>query len=111
MEKGQVILITVLTLGGIILGTTTIAGLLMTYQIRQSSNIINSTKAIMAADAGIEYELYNHFKENDYTELNFNNGVSATSTFASCMPIYKIISYGDSGGIYRAFKMDFIENQ
>lgn len=114
MEKGQVMLITVLTLSGIILGATTIGGLLMAYQIRQSSNITNSTKAIMAADAGIEYQLYNHFKETPYTELNFDNGVSAVSTFsqgtqADC-PFNSIVSYGDSNGVYRAFEMCFTEN-
>lgn len=62
---GQVMLITVLALTGTILGATTIAGLLMIYQIRQSTDIVNSTKAIFAADSGIEWRLYRFYKVDD----------------------------------------------
>jgi hypothetical protein len=54
-------ILTVLALGGAILGATTIAGLLMLYQIRQTTDLANSGKAIYAADAGIEWTLYNWF--------------------------------------------------
>lgn len=54
-------LLTVLTLGGAMLGATTIAGLLMIYQIRQATDLGNSAKAIFAADAGIEWGLYNYY--------------------------------------------------
>jgi hypothetical protein len=56
--SGQVMIITVLTLGGTILGVTTIAGLLMLYQIRQATDLASSAKAIFAADAGIEWSYY-----------------------------------------------------
>lgn len=55
-------LMTVLALSSTILGATAIAGLLMLYQIRQSTDIVNSTKAIFAADSGIEWRLYKFFK-------------------------------------------------
>ncbi len=61
-ESGQVMLITVLVLSGTILGATAIAGLIMLYQVRQSTDIVNSTKAIYAADSGIEWRLYKFFK-------------------------------------------------
>jgi hypothetical protein len=57
-RDGQAMLLTVLALGGTLLGATTIAGLLMIYQIRQNSDIRDSTKAIFAADAGIELTNY-----------------------------------------------------
>ena len=57
MEKGKVMLLTVLVIGGLLLGASAIAGLLMVYQIRQSGDVANSTKAIFAADSGIEWEL------------------------------------------------------
>lgn len=66
-------LLTVLALSGTILGATTIAGLLMLYQIRQSTDASNSTKAIYAADAGIEWELYRFFQESDYPKPVFSN--------------------------------------
>ena len=59
MRNGQVMVLTVLALGGAILSATTIAGLLMLYQIRQTSDFANSARAIFAADAGIEWGLYN----------------------------------------------------
>lgn len=58
-------LLTVLLLSGTILSATTIAGLLMLYQIRQSTDIANSTKAIYAADTGIEKRVYEIFLNPD----------------------------------------------
>lgn len=54
-------ILTVLALGGAVLGATTIAGLLMLYQIREATDLANSGKAIYAADTGIEWTLYNWF--------------------------------------------------
>ncbi len=50
-----------LALGGALLGISALAGLLMTYQIRQTTDLENSTKAIMAADSGVEWGLYQYF--------------------------------------------------
>ena len=47
-------ILTVLALGGAVLGATTVAGLLMLYQLRQTSDMANSARAIFAADAGTE---------------------------------------------------------
>lgn len=60
-RDGQVLILTVLALGGALLGATAIAGLLTTYQIRQTTDLANSARAIFAADAGIEWGLYNFF--------------------------------------------------
>lgn len=60
-RRGQVMILTILALGGTILGATTIAGLLMLYQIRQATDMANSAKSIFAADAGIEETFYNIF--------------------------------------------------
>ena len=60
--RGQVMLLTTLILSGTILAAATLAGLLMVYQIRQSGDATQSTKAIYAADAGIEYELYKIYR-------------------------------------------------
>lgn len=55
-------LLSVLVISGTILGATTIAGLLMLYQLRQATNISFSQQALFAADAGIEWELFKLFK-------------------------------------------------
>lgn len=57
-RKGQVMLLSMLILGGILLGASTLAGLLMLYQIRAASNAGQSAQAIFAADTGIEWGLY-----------------------------------------------------
>ena len=64
-HSGQAMLIAVLTLGGAILGATTIAGLLMLYQIRATTDTANSAKAITAADSGVECALFNFFCADD----------------------------------------------
>ena len=114
-ENGQVMLITVLALGGILLGATAIGGLLMTYQIRQSSDITNSTKAIMAADAGIEWALYcanvmdmanPRCTIGENTVLNLGNGTKATISVTNNTDpenlFLNIKSVGNSSQIYRA---------
>ena len=54
-------LIAILTLGGAILGVTTLAGLLMLYQIRANTDSENSARAIFAADSGVNWALYSYF--------------------------------------------------
>lgn len=54
-------LIAVLSLGGAILGATTVAGLLTLYQIRATTDSADSAKAIFAADAGVEWALFSHY--------------------------------------------------
>ncbi len=54
-------LIAVLSLGGAILGATTVAGLLTLYQIRATTDTENSAKALFAADAGSDWALFNYY--------------------------------------------------
>ncbi len=73
-------LIAVVSLGSAILGATTIAGFLMVYQIRQSTDFVNSAKAIFAADAGIEWARYSYYQSASTTLLSFGNGATSTVT-------------------------------
>lgn len=57
-KKGQVMLLTVLLTGGVLLAATAVAGLMMVYQIRQTTAAINSVQAIFAADAAVEWDLF-----------------------------------------------------
>ncbi len=54
-------LLTTLALGGAILGATSIAGILMLYQIRATTDAVSSAEAIFAADAGIEWAQFDLF--------------------------------------------------
>ena len=88
-RSGQAMLVATLFISGLILSATTIAGLLLFYQIRGVSNAAVSARAFFAADSGAERSLYCYlFKEVgggvgdgdcDIEEINsfvFSNGAS-----------------------------------
>lgn len=123
-REGQVMILTVLTLGGALLGATTIAGLLMLYQVRQGADVGQSAKAVFAADAGIEWGLYNLLCQTDpigqertpcpMPELpQFANGATVTvsclddagAEVPNCNPetTVTIKALGESANVARAF--------
>jgi len=104
MNKGQVMLMTVLVIGGLLLGASAIAGLLMVYQIRQSSDVTNSTKAIFAADTGIEWELYRMFKNSNYAKPAMTNQTDFSTTVYGTSTIKSV---GASSRSSRAFELTF----
>jgi len=65
-------LVAVLSLGGAILGATTVAGLLTLYQIRATTDTENSAKAIFAADAGAEWVRFDHYCSTDVDPSSAN---------------------------------------
>lgn len=67
-------LVTVLAMSGTLLGATAIAGYLMLNQIRQTTDVVNSTKAIFAADAGLEWRIYKFFKADGQKCLECPDG-------------------------------------
>jgi|SRR3989344_894756 len=116
-KKGQVMILSVLALGGTILGATTIAGLLMVYQLRSTSDVANSAKAIFAADTGIDWMMY-QFAKPDSTDSGpmFSNGASFTATcydsFSNAVDCrdpsaVTFHSVGRSGNSYRALELNF----
>ena len=75
-------ILTVLIISGTILGATTIAGILMVNQIRQATNAQHSLQALFAADAGLEWELYNNFV-GSYEKPQMNKADFVTKVFDS----------------------------
>ncbi len=126
-------ILTILALGGTILAGTTIAGLLVVYQIRQTTDLANSAKAIFAADSGIEWGLYQYFQcsqsspppecnsANPTSHVNppvFSNGANVTVTITCydqannqvlCTDptVFSIRSLGKSGAVSRALEQTF----
>ncbi len=109
-------ILTVLALGGTILGATTVAGLLMLYQIRQATDLANSAKAIFAADAGLEWALYQFFTKDTTKVLpdRLTNGSlisvkcfgsDSVETPCDSEEISEIRSLGRSVGSSRAFRL------
>jgi hypothetical protein len=93
-RAGQAMLIAVLSLGGAILGATTVAGLLTLYQIRATTDTANSAKAIFAADAGTEWALFDYYcvSEGRCTAA----GAPSTTLVASGATV-KVTCYSNSG--------------
>jgi hypothetical protein len=98
--KGQAMLLTIVLLGSSILAASSIAGYLMLLQIRGSSDATNSTKAIFAADSGIEWGLYTTIKNPSYVKPSFTNGANFEVTIDSST----IKSIGSAGNVFRAFE-------
>lgn len=79
-KNGQAMILTVLALGGSILGATAIAGMLMVYQFRQAADLSLSSVAIYAADAGVEWGWYKFFRGGDARQPVFTNQASVSVT-------------------------------
>ena len=95
-------LLTVLVIGGLLLGASAIAGLMMVYQLRQASDVVNSTKAIFAADTGIEWELYRMFKNCKYAKPAMTNQADFSTTVYGGNAVKSI---GSANRSSRAFEM------
>jgi len=119
-SKGQVMFLTVIVLGVVISSVTVIAGLLMSYQIRRSADVSHSTRAIFAADAGVECMLFQIFKdgatgidaktlceeEEFENEAEFFIELSGIEAFPdSGVPTY-FISIGKYRNVLRSVKID-----
>ncbi|MBI3638519.1 hypothetical protein HY227_02140 [Candidatus Wolfebacteria bacterium] len=108
--KGQVMIITVAVLGSSLLIASTIAGYLMILQIRHSTDVVNSAKAIFAADSGVEWDLYLRYKESNLdpdTPKTPQPQMTNGSTFSVESTATSTKSIGESSGIHRAFGLTF----
>lgn len=122
LKKGEIALISVLLIGGALITSAAIAGLVTIYQIRQANDVAASTKAIFAADAGIEWQSYCYKtsnanvgcpqNENEFKEVPFTFSNGATSSVA-----YKVIneeiimrSIGGYGDAVRALETVFTQS-
>ncbi|MBI2888296.1 MAG: hypothetical protein HYY10_00030 [Candidatus Liptonbacteria bacterium] len=127
---GQAMILAVLTMGGIFLAATVVAGILMTSQIRQATDSNSSTAAIAAADAGIEWALYCYTRkpinnnlcqdeqQSNTPSFSFSNGASVRiSCFikdghpTSCgdANLYSILSSGEFNGASRILKIQEVK--
>jgi hypothetical protein len=119
-------ILAVLAIGGTLIAATTIAGLLMVYQIRQATDLEKSARAIFAADAGIEWGLYQFFQGGTGpfppTGPVFTNGAAVSTTCFDAItdpasPPVELLTCSDllttlirgtgvSGEASRAFELD-----
>lgn len=121
-NSGQVMLVTVLAISGTLLSVTAIAGYLMLNQIRQTTDVVNSTKAVFAADSGLEWRLFKFFKGDNQKCLDCPDGeqcpgpqlannatfqATCTSQISNNSETVSIQSKGISLRNARAFELSF----
>lgn len=104
-------ILTVVLISSAILSATSLAGLLIIYQLRQSTDIVNSAKAIFAADSGIECSLYRYNPNDplnprviDCSKWNLSNKANFTTKMVGATAVRSV---GNAGNSARAFEMDF----
>jgi uncharacterized membrane protein len=117
-NRGQAMLLTVLALGASILGVTTIAGMLMLYQIRATGNSVQSARAVFSADSGVEWALFERTQTTTATSSFANGatddiicfdatGTTITPDCTTASGAAQAISKGQSGNSRRAFFVSF----
>lgn len=104
-------LLTVLIISGTILGTTTIAGMLILYQLRQATNVTYSAQALFAADTGLEWELFKLFNPEaagNRSQPVMTNGATFESSAEEAGETTFVKSVGCAGRqkICRAFQVN-----
>lgn len=113
-NAGQAVLISVIIMGSILLSVTTIAGYLTMQKIKIAGNATNSMKALYAADAGLEFELYKHLHPSS-TDADpiFSNGASSVHMrqINPATGAGEIRSLGTAGRSSRAFNILINEAQ
>ncbi len=88
-QDGQVILLSVVIIGGVLLSAAAIAGLLTIYQVRSANDIAGSARAFFAADAALEWQSYQIEKKalfctRIFVPVSFSFLVPNTSSSAAC---------------------------
>lgn len=113
-NSGQIMLLSIMIIGTSILVISVVAGYLTVQRLRFSSNMVDSAKAIFAADAGIECEQYNIFHPdpgdtfncNDSVVLDFEDSLVSVQTIRNMVGFY-IKSTGTSNKSKRAFYLSY----
>lgn len=112
LNKGQAMLLSVLLIGTSVLVITSLAGYLILQRIRMGYQFVDSTRALFAADAGIECEFYNNLKGGDIDcdSLSFSDPLIRTQTTIITNESgvsQSIKSIGISNKVNRAFLAEF----
>lgn len=102
-------LLATVVISATLLAATTLAGLLMVNQIRQSANAEQSARAIFAADAGLEHQLYQFYKEAPDCSIappDFSNNSEVDTKMEREGSDVVIKSVGTSGRASRSFLLN-----
>lgn len=130
--RGQAMLLTVTLIGSVVLIFSSISGYFIIQRLRMAADFVDSSKAIYAADTGLEWKLYQCFKcdqgGNIFCDINVGtNNCSSNPTVDALSPtltdsltsfistittnivgtstVYNFKSIGKSNKSYRAFEL------
>jgi len=107
-ENGIALLITVVIISAAVLIASLIANIVIT-QLKLAGDIADSMTAIYAADAGVEYKLYQIRKEGNTTSIEFSlsNGATVSVSVSGVLPNLTIRSLGSYKSVKRQFEVSF----
>ncbi len=91
--KGQLMITTVLILGGVVISAASLLGFLIVYKLRQATDIADSAKAVFASDTGREWELWQALKLGDRL------GTSGCPSFANGAGFETIVGISDDSAV------------
>jgi Tfp pilus assembly protein PilX len=115
-NQGQVMIVVAVALGGVMLGSTLVGGILILNQLRQVKNISDSAKAFYAADSALEWGYYQFIGKSGAGAPRFENGASSVTqcldqnnqeTACSSVNTSYIIGKGSTPRVSRALQMSF----
>ncbi|TSC90932.1 MAG: hypothetical protein G01um10142_182 [Parcubacteria group bacterium Gr01-1014_2] len=102
--KGTALVYTILTVG-IFLSIVFFLTSVFSSKLRIDQNYPNSITAFYAAESGIEWQLYNQFKDPDAAGPILTNG--ATLTITTPLGTFPLKVIGKFGGVSRSEEVSF----
>jgi hypothetical protein len=116
-HSGQVMIVVSIALGGVMLGSTLVGGILILNQLKQVKNISDSAKAFYAADSALEWGYYQFIGKSGAAAPTFTNNATSTTKcldqtyqpLSSCNnnSVSYIIGRGQTQRVTRALQMSF----
>ncbi len=97
---GQVMLLSIMILSGIMISAAVIGGVLVLHQIRQVNDAESSAQAVFTADTGLEYASWCYFKGDPSCPSSFTNiscsdaGVSFSVDPNACFTLNSTVAGG-----------------
>jgi len=92
---GQVMLLSIMILGGVMLSASVIGGVVLLHQIKQVHDAESSAKAVFASDTGIEYASWCYFKEGCSVSGESCTSTSVTFDDDTCFVLESITGGGE----------------
>ncbi|MBI4117285.1 MAG: hypothetical protein HY451_01180 [Parcubacteria group bacterium] len=102
MKQGTALIYVILTVG-IVLSITFFLAAVFGLKLKSAFDYPNSVTALFAADSGIEWQLYNQFKDPDASSPSLTNG--ATFTIATPPGSFPLKVIGKFRGVSRALEL------